>query len=88
MYEIRILEPADSDLARFDKSVGQLIAKRIRWLAKNLDHIKPEPLTGDLAGLYKFRAGDYRIFYQILPDEQTIVIHEIGHRRDVYRKRR
>ena len=88
MYEIRILEPADRELARLDQSVGRFIVKRIKWLAKNLDHIRPEPLTGDLAGLYKFRAGDYRIFYQILHDEQTIVIHEIGHRRDVYRKRR
>ena len=29
----------------------------------------------------------YRVLYQVLHDEQTIVIHQIGHRREVYRPR-
>jgi mRNA-degrading endonuclease RelE of RelBE toxin-antitoxin system len=43
----------------------------------------PEPLHGDLAGLFKLREGDYRIIYQPLQRERLIVIHEIGHRRDI-----
>ena len=39
------------------------------------------------AGLYNLRVGDYRVLYEILHGEQTIVIHAIGHRRDIYRKR-
>jgi len=31
--------------------------------------------------------GDYRVIYEILYDEQTIVIHAVGHRKDIYRKR-
>jgi mRNA interferase RelE/StbE len=61
--------------------------ERIHWLAANLDSIKPEALTGDLAGLYKLCVGDYRVVYEILHDEQTIVIHLIGHRREVYKRR-
>lgn len=87
MYRIRILEGAARELARLDKPIGHRIAQRINWLATNLDDIKPEPFTGDLAGLYKLRVGDYRIIYEILYDERVIVIHEIGHRREVYRKR-
>ena len=41
---------------------------------------------GDLIGLYKFRIGDYRVIYEIVHDEKTIVIHAIGHRREIYRK--
>ncbi|TEU21866.1 MAG: type II toxin-antitoxin system RelE/ParE family toxin [Anaerolineales bacterium] len=70
-----------------DKPFARRIAERINWLAANLDNIRPEPFTGDLAGFYKFRIGDYRIIYEILHDEQVIVIHEIGHRRDIYRRR-
>jgi mRNA interferase RelE/StbE len=87
VYRIRILEAPTRELARLDKPVGRRIVKRINWLAGNLDDIRPEPLTGALSGLYKFRVGDYRIIYEILHDEQVIVIHEIGHRGEIYRKR-
>lgn len=86
MYRIRMLEAAICELARLDKSIPRRVVKRINWLATNLDHIEPEPLTGDLSGFYKLRVGDYRVFYEILHDEQTIVIHQIGHRREVYRR--
>jgi mRNA interferase RelE/StbE len=56
-------------------------------LAANLEAVGREALTDDLTGLYKLRVGDYRVLYEILHDEQTIVIHAIGHRRDIYRKR-
>ena len=85
VYQIRILDPATDELASLDKQTGRRIVKRIHWLAENLGEIKPVALRGNLAGLYKLRAGDYRIVYEILYDERTIVIHLIGHRREVYR---
>ena len=87
MYRVRILDEATRQLARLDKPVGRFVVRRINWLAENLDDIRPEALTGDLSRLYKLRAGDYRILYEILHDESIIVIHEIGHRKGIYRKR-
>ncbi len=46
---------------------------------------KPELLTGTLTGFFKLRAGDYRIIYKVRKDENLIVIHRIGHRREVYK---
>ena len=86
-YHIRILRAASQDLARLEKPIGRRIVQRINWLSANLDAIRLEALTGDLAGLYKFRVGDYRVIYEVLWDEETIVIHAIGHRREIYRKR-
>jgi mRNA interferase RelE/StbE len=86
MYKIRILEEASRELARLDKPVGRRIVERINWLSENLNDIRPEPLRGDLIGLYKFRIGDYRVIYEIFHDEKTIVIHAIGHRKEIYRK--
>lgn len=85
MYQIRILKAAENELAHLDKPVGRRLVKRINWLAENLNNIRLEALIGDLAGLYKFRVGDYRVLYEILEDEQTIIIHKIGHRREIYR---
>ncbi len=87
MYRIRILDAATRDLARLDRPIGHRVAERIHWLAENLDNIRPEPLTADLAGLYKLRVGDYRVVYEILRNEQVMVIHQIDHRRRIYRKR-
>ena len=85
MYRIRILDPATRELARVDKPVGRRIVKRISWLAANLASVKPEALAGDLTGLYKLRVGDYRVVYEIAHAEECIVVHAIGHRREIYR---
>jgi len=85
MYEIRILDAAVRDLQQLDTVVGQRIVKRINWLMINLDNINREHLVGDLSDFYKFRVGDYRILYQVLDDEHVLVIHQIGHRREIYR---
>ena len=85
MYQIRILDAAARELGRLDKQIGRRLVNRIHWLAENLDAIQPTALRGDLAGLYRFRVGDYRIIYEILYDERTIVVHLVGHRREVYR---
>jgi mRNA interferase RelE/StbE len=85
MYEIRILDEAVRDLKRLDKPVGRRIVQQINWLAENLDNIQRERLTGDLSEFYKFRVGAYRVLYQVLEDEAILVIHQIGHRREIYR---
>lgn len=87
MYRIRILDAASRELSRLDRSIGRRIVERMNWLASHLDELKLEALTGELEGLYKLRVGDYRVIYEVLREEQTIVIHAIGHRRDIYRKR-
>jgi mRNA interferase RelE/StbE len=86
-YQITLLDSAARELAGLDKPVGRRVIARLRWLAAHLDEVKPEGLTGDLAGLYKLRIGDYRVIYEILAPERTIVIHAIGHRRQIYRRR-
>lgn len=87
MYTVHILKPAGKELERLDKPVAKRIAERIRWLAENLDDTSIKALKGDLAGLYKLREGDYRIIYEIIHNEKNVIIHSIGHRRDVYQKR-
>jgi mRNA interferase RelE/StbE len=86
-YGVRVLRAASDDVGRLDRETAQRVVDRIRWLAANIEELRPEPLTGSLAGLYKLRAGDYRILYELLREERTIVVHAIGHRRDIYRRR-
>jgi mRNA interferase RelE/StbE len=86
MHQTRFLPAAVSDLKRLDKRAAAAVVQRIRWLGENADSIIPKRLAGPLSGLCKLREGDYRIIYQLLREEKTIVIHAIGHRKDIYRK--
>lgn len=87
MYRVHILDTAVRDLARLDRTTARRVAERIRWLAANFDATRSEALKGSLAGLYKLRIGDYRVIYQVLREEQILLIHAVGHRREIYRKR-
>jgi mRNA interferase RelE/StbE len=87
MYTARLLKTASRELSHLDKPIARRIVERIYWLAENLDNANPKALKGDLAGLYKLREGDYRIIYEILRKEKVILIHSVGHRRDVYQKK-
>jgi mRNA interferase RelE/StbE len=80
------LDAAIRELARLDKPVSRRVVERINWLVANINDIDLEALTGDLAGFYKLRVGDYRVVYEVLDGKRLIVIHMIGHRRDIYRE--
>ena len=42
-------------------------------------------LKADLAELWRYRVGDYRILCQIKNDEELLVlVVAVGHRRDIY----
>ena len=41
-------------------------------------------LKADLAGLWRYRVGHYRILCQIRDGELLVLVVAVGHRRDVY----
>ena len=41
-------------------------------------------LKADLAGLWRYRVGDYRILCQIRDGELLVLVVAVGHRREVY----
>jgi mRNA interferase RelE/StbE len=42
-------------------------------------------LNYPVLGFYKLRYGDYRIIYEILHEEKTVIIHLIRHRKEIYK---
>jgi len=86
MYRVRLLDTASKELARLDKPVAQRIVERVRWLTENITEVNLEALAGEFEGLFKLRVGNYRIIYELLHEEQMIIIHAIGHRREIYRR--
>ncbi len=62
------------------------IRGRIRRLILRLEHW-PEvsgskPLTGDLAGHYRMRTGDYRLQFRV--EGENVIVEKVGHRDGFY----
>ena len=76
-------------VARDLKKIGKQHSKRIldkieKDLSKTASQY-PE-LKGRFLGLRKCRIGDYRVIFSII--ENTILITRVGHRKEVYKKKR
>lgn len=83
-YKVEFTAQAADDLARLDRTVAQRVVRKTRWLSENLEEITPEPLGGALKGLFKLRVGDYRVIYSINQRQNLIIVHLVGHRREIY----
>jgi len=42
-------------------------------------------LTGQWAGMYKLRVGDYRVVYDVSHERELITVYIVRHRREVYK---
>ena len=83
MYRIIIRSKAIKDLKGQSPEVQRRILNKIEYYSSvdsPLSFAHPLVHSG---GLYRFRNGDYRIIFHI--QEDLIVIHAIGHRREIYK---
>ena len=83
-YAVYILPAAARALTRLPRASQLRIRARIDSLA---EQPRPEGVK-KLAGtdeLYRVRAGDYRIVYQVRDERLVVLVIRIGHRREVYR---
>jgi len=83
-YSIRFTPRTLRDFAAFDRATQQRLQRRIDRLAQN-----PYPAGGKKLQaeepFYRIRVGDYRVIYQVEPQELLVVVVKIGHRKEVYR---
>ncbi len=78
-----------ASVAKDFRRLGQAGAERVlRKVERALvsEGYQGNALSGEFAGLYRLRVGDYRVIYA-RTDEGYLVLR-IAHRRDVYRKGR
>lgn len=86
MYKVRFSERAKKDLKKPDKHTAALI---LGWIRKNLENCENprahgKALTANLSGTWRYRVGDYRLLALIEDETITILILNIGHRREIY----
>ena len=85
-YKVVFTELAKKQLKKLDKYVASLI---IGWIEKNLQdcdnpRIHGKNLIANKSGQWRYRIGDYRIICEIIDEEITILVLEVGHRKNIY----
>jgi len=83
-YTLEVTADAKEDLRNLDKKNAVRIVKKLRWLAENVLQVKHEALTGQWAGYYRWRIGDYRAIYELDHEGRILIVAIIGHRREIY----
>lgn len=72
--------------ASFDRlpaSVQEAIQNKVDRMGENLARFSHERLQGRPE--FRLRVGDYRVLYEFDAKQGRIILHYVGHRREVYR---
>ena len=84
-YLIELSRAAEKSLAALPGEARKRIASKIDSLAEDPRPDGATKLSG-MENIYRLRAGDYRILYEIRDRVLIVLVLTIGHRKDVYRR--
>ncbi len=85
-YKVEFTQRALKDLKKLDRPTAALI---LGWIRKNLENcenprLHGKGLTANKSGQWRYRVGDYRLLAEISDNTITILILNVGHRREIY----
>ena len=85
MFDI-ILSPEAADFfAAADRPLARKLARCFAQLEREpRRHNNIKRLSGEFAGLLRYRVGDWRVVYRVDEPTQRALVLSIAHRREVY----
>ncbi len=86
VHHVELSRAARKTLDKYGPNIRNMILK---WLRKNLEgasdpRVHGKALTGNLAGLWRYRVGDCRLIAEIRDDRLVILMLEIAHSSGIY----
>lgn len=86
-YQVEFERGAQKALKKMDEHQSHLI---MGWIQKNLVNCTDprqhgKGLVANRSGEWRYRIGDYRLIADINDETVTILMLEIGHRKDIYK---
>ena len=82
MASVKVTPESLEQLANLPRVARQRIGKLFQRLEAWPAVSGAKPLSGNLAGWYRLRTGDYRVRFRV--EEQTVIVDKIGHRKEFY----
>ncbi len=87
MYEVEITPEGVRHLDRLPSKIRDAAISLLLGAISEAPCRVGKALVGDLWGLWSARRGDYRIVDEVDDDTNTVLVHRVQHRGDVYRPR-
>ncbi|HZU35823.1 MAG TPA: type II toxin-antitoxin system RelE/ParE family toxin [Gemmataceae bacterium] len=82
MVRVLVTPEALEQLAGLPRVIRERIGKLLQRLEKWPAVSGAKPLTGNLAGWYRLRTGDYRVRFRL--EGESAIVDKIGHRSEFY----
>jgi mRNA interferase RelE/StbE len=86
-WKIEISRGAERQITKLDRTAQAAILRFLRERLQPADNPRQwgKPLQGEKGGLWRYRVGDYRLICDIQDEKITVLVLQVGHRKDVYR---
>lgn len=85
MFEVVLSPEARAFYAAADRPLARKLARCFRQLeCEPHRHGNIKRLSGELADLFRYRVGDWRVLYRVEDAANRVVVLVVAHRRDVY----
>ncbi|MFI5332535.1 MAG: type II toxin-antitoxin system RelE/ParE family toxin [Candidatus Babeliales bacterium] len=82
-HKILISTRARKSIDNLPKEARTIIISKIEALTSDLTNLDIKKLQGH-KDLYRIRAGDYRIVFQVSKNQQLIIVALVAHRKEIY----
>ncbi|MBW3094317.1 addiction module toxin, RelE/StbE family protein [Bifidobacterium sp. DSM 109960] len=87
-WKIEIDKGVQRSMKKLDRNVAKRIIAKLREISQLEDpRSTGKALVGNLAGLWRYRVGDYRIVCDIEDEVLLILVIDVAHRSKVYKRR-
>jgi mRNA interferase RelE/StbE len=84
-WRIELTAQARKQLSKLDRNAAHRILKYLRRIEHLENPRQPgKALHGQLAELWRYRVGDYRLICEIRDDLLLVLVVRIGHRKKIY----
>ncbi len=87
LWSLEITRTAEKQITKLDHQARRTVITFLRERIEGSEDPRRigKALHGDRAGLWRYRVGDYRLICEIRDVKITVLLLEVGHRKDIYR---
>jgi mRNA interferase RelE/StbE len=87
VWTIEITRSAEKQIKKLDRVAQASITRFLRDRLKSADNPRQwgKPLHGEKGGLWRYRVGSYRLICDIQDERITVLVLQVGRRKDIYR---